>query len=318
MGCYSTLKQKYPEKYYLFTSQREESSEAVSQVLDIFRLFASKFKRDLNPEPHWVAATRPTSIIGSNSQGIPALQGRGTRVGAGQPETEKPRSAPSSQVPVWSLCAWGDPALPSDQNYFCPCQENMTSEPWRKGMSNIVYKIQSEEPQWAFIHWAGGEMGKGDTFLEKKEKTGETTAYIQTRKAWTPRYSSGQALPSNAFTSTHRKPSECHVQSLQSKTREAQTSELETSYKKQAPLEEQRETLGRLWKTSLFSTATKAIRKANIPLLPLPGEWSCPVTVFRAAKASLLVVEWAPPHLTIWQPACHVVCNFAHAGQTGH
>lgn len=263
MGCYLTLKQKYPEKYYSFTSQREKSSEAVSQVLDIFRLFASKFKRDLNPEPHWAAATRPTSTIGSNSQGIPALQGRGTGVGAGQLGTEKPRSAPSSQVPVWPLCAWGDPALPSDRNYFCPCQENMTSEPWRKGMSNIESTRSNVKNHRGHSLTELAERWVRGTLL-LREKTGETTAYIQTRKAWTPRDSLGQALPSYAFTSTHRKPSECHVQSPQSKTREAQTSELETSYKKQAPLEEQRETPGRLWKTSLFSTATKAIRKANI------------------------------------------------------
>lgn len=82
--------------------------------------------------------------------------------------------------------------------------------------------------------------------------------------------------------------------------------------------EKSRENSREVWKTSLFSTATKAIRKANIPLSPLPGEWSCSVTVFRAAKASLLVVERALPQLTIRQPACHVVCNFAYAGQTGH
>lgn len=63
--------------------------------------------------------------------------------------------------------------------------------------------------------------------------------------------------------------------------------------------EKSRENSREAWKTSLFSTATKAIRKANIPLSPLPGEWSCSVTVFRAAKASLLVVERALPHLTI-------------------
>lgn len=42
-------KTKYPEKYYLFPSQRERSSEAVSQVLDICWL--SKFKGDLNLSP---------------------------------------------------------------------------------------------------------------------------------------------------------------------------------------------------------------------------------------------------------------------------
>lgn len=157
-------------------------------------------------------------------------------------------------------------------------------------------------------------MGERVTFLERKGKTGETTVYIQTRKAWTPRDSSGQELPSHAFTSTHRKPSECHVQSPQSKTREAQTSELETHLQKASSERRAGRNSREAWKTSLFSTATKAI----IPLSPLPGEWSCSVTVFRAAKASLLVVERALPHLTIRQPACHVVCNFAHAGQTGH
>lgn len=44
-------KTKYPEKYYLFPSQREKSSEAVSQVLDICWLFASKFKGDLHLSP---------------------------------------------------------------------------------------------------------------------------------------------------------------------------------------------------------------------------------------------------------------------------
>lgn len=142
-------------------------------------------------------------------------------------------------------------------------------------------------------------MGERVTFLERKGKTGETTAYIQTRKAWTPRDSSGQELPSHAFTSTHRKPSECHVQSPQSKTREAQTSELETHLQKASSERRAGRNSREAWKTSLFSTATKAIRKANIPLSPLPGEWSCSVTVFRAAKASLLVVERALPHLTI-------------------
>lgn len=72
-------------------------------------------------------------------------------------------------------------------------------------------------------------MGERVTFLERK---GETTVYIQTRKAWTPRDSSRQELPLHAFTLTHRKPSECHVQSPQSKTREARTSELETHVQK--------------------------------------------------------------------------------------
>lgn len=224
-------KTKYPEKYYLFPSQREKSSEAVSQVLDICWLFASKFKRDLNREPHWVTATRPTAIIGSNSQGVPALQGRGTRVGAGQPGTEKQRSAPSSQVPAWPLCAWGDPAaLPSDQRHLCSCQENATSEPWREGTSNVEStrsKVKNRSG-----HSFSELVGRWERGSERKGKTGKTTAYIQTRKAWTPRYSSGQELPSHAFTSTHRKPSECHVQSPQSKTREAQTSELETHLQK--------------------------------------------------------------------------------------
>lgn len=317
MGCYLTLKQKYPEKYYSFTSQREKSSEAVSQVLDIFRLFASKFKRDLNPEPHWVAATRPTSIIGSNSQGIPALQGRGTRVGAGQLGTEKPRSAPSSQVPVWPLCAWGDPALPSDRNYFCPCQENMTSEPWRKGMSNRVYKIQSEEPQWALIHWAGGEMGKRDTFLERKGKTGETAAYIQTRKARTPRYSLGQALHSYAFTSTHRKPSECHVQSPQSK----RSSDIRTRnqlQKASSTRRAERNSREALENKPVFHS-NQSYQKGKHFLCHLFQENGVALSQYlEQLRQACLVVEQALPHLTIWQPACHIVCNFAHAGQTGH
>lgn len=100
-------------------------------------------------------------------------------------------------------------------------------------------------------------MGERVTFLERKGKTGETTAYIQTRKAWTPRDSSRQELPSHAFTSTHRKPSECHVQSPQSKTREAQTSELETHLQKASSERRAGRTLGRLGKQACFPQQPK-------------------------------------------------------------
>lgn len=100
-------------------------------------------------------------------------------------------------------------------------------------------------------------MGERVTFLERKGKTGETTVYIQTRKAWTPRDSSGQELPSHAFTSTHRKPSECHVQSPQSKTREAQTSELETHLQKASSERRAGRTLGRLGKQACFPQQPK-------------------------------------------------------------
>lgn len=71
----------------LKTSHKEEGSKSrVSQVFDIFRRFTSKFKRDHDPEPCLIGATLPPPlyIAFSKSQGVPAPQGRGTRVGAGK------------------------------------------------------------------------------------------------------------------------------------------------------------------------------------------------------------------------------------------
>lgn len=117
-------------------------------------------------------------------------------------------------------------------------------------------------------------------------------AFNQTSKARALRHSSAQVLLSCVFLSTRRKQFQCHVLSPQSMTRKVLTSELEIQLQKASSSKEREETKGRLWRISLFSTVTKAIREPpSIPLLsPLLGEWSSSVTVFRAAKASLLVV----------------------------
>lgn len=84
----------------------------------------------------------------------------------------KQRAAPSSQVPAWPLWAWGDPAaLPSDQHYFCPCQENTTSEPWRKAISNVEStrsKVKNRSGH-SFTELVGRWV-RGSLFLREKER----------------------------------------------------------------------------------------------------------------------------------------------------
>lgn len=128
-------KTKYPEKYCFPLREREAVKQFHRYLISVGYSYPNS-RGTLTWAPlshshkahthHWLQFT-----------GVPALQGRGTDQVLDSLD-RKAKSSTSSQVPAWPLWAWGDPAaLPSDQHYFCPCQENTTSEPWRKAMSNV-------------------------------------------------------------------------------------------------------------------------------------------------------------------------------------
>lgn len=175
-------KTKYLLKYDWFTSQKEKSS-GVSQVLDSFRIFTSKLKRDLNPEPCRVEATRPTHWhhrLWFTRGPCPAGKRHCSRCWTAR--NRKAKIAPSSQVPARPLCAcaWGDPALTSDQHYVCPCQENKKDLRAQKKKACLMQSLQDPKRRTAVdthsLSW--WREDKRDIFLERKGKTGSRQLHL--------------------------------------------------------------------------------------------------------------------------------------------
>lgn len=186
----------------LKTSRKEEGSKSrVSQVLDIFRRFTSKFKRDHDPEPCLIGATLPPPpyIAFSKSQGIPAPQGRGTRVGAGQLEWKSKdqhlllKSLFSHSVTAVTTQAW-----PLTSTKRVHVKRARPQSPEGKVVWCRVYKTQSESTRPKVKSYSGHpstdraeEMAKRNILFHRGERRDgmEPSALNHTRKTWSPWHS---------------------------------------------------------------------------------------------------------------------------------